>query len=297
MQDIPGHATWRSIEAQTLGWSSDRIFHIVDEQGQHLLLRTNDSSQYVNKRDEFQWTQHLAAKGIAMSQPLDFGLFDSGRQVYSLLSWIEGKDGAQWVAEQPAVACYELGLQAGQILQQIHSVAAPEGTENAEQQMRAIYRKKLEQYRSCGHKVAHEQDFLQFLEQHFHLLADTPLVFLHGDYHLNNMIVGADDQLSIIDFNRCRFGDPARDFNRLALFSCNLSSDFARGQIDGYCAGHADPVFLTRMAFYAAFDTFFSVLWAMDFGEQEVQATLQRTQKVWEDFAGFSRHVPRWYGE
>ena len=175
MQDIPGHATWRSIEAQTQGWSSDRIFHIVDEQGQHLLLRTNDSSQYVNKRDEFQWTQHLAAKGIAMSQPLDFGLFDSGRQVYSLLSWIEGKDGAQWVAEQPAAACYELGLQAGQILQQIHSVAAPEGTENAEQQMRAIYRKKLEQYRSCGHKVAHEQDFLQFLEQHFHLLADTPL--------------------------------------------------------------------------------------------------------------------------
>lgn len=297
MHDIPGHSTWRSIEEQTLGWSSDRIFHIVDAQGQHLLLRTSDAAQHTSKHHEFQWTQHLAAQGIAMSQPLAFGLFDSGRQVYSLLSWIEGQDGAHWVAERPAAACHELGLQAGRILQQIHSVAVPPGTENAEQQMRALYLKKLEQYRSCGYQVAHEQDFLQFIEQHFHLLADAPRVFLHGDYHLNNMIVGADDQLSIIDFNRCRLGDPARDFNRLALFSCNLSSDFARGQIDGYCAGKADPGFFTRMAFYVAFDTFFSVIWAMAFGEEQIHASLQRTQKVWEDFAGFSSVVPRWYGQ
>lgn len=295
MQDIPGYATWRSIEAQTLGWSSDKIFHIVDEQGQHLLLRTSDASQHTSKQHEFQWTRHLAANGIAMSQPLAFGLFDSGRQVYSLLSWIQGTEGTQWVTERPAAACHELGLQAGRILKQIHSVAVPQGADNAEQQMRAIYHKKLEQYRGCGYHVAHEQDFLQFLDQHFHLLADAPLVFLHGDYHLGNMIVGADDRLSIIDFNRCRLGDPARDFNRMALFSRNLSSDFARGQIDGYCAGDVDPVFLTRMAFYTAFDTFFSVLWAMAFGEEQIQASLQRTQNVWEDFAGFSTAVPRWY--
>ena len=30
-------------------------------------------------------------------------------------------------------------------------------------------------------------------------------------------------------------------------------------------------------------------------GEQEIHASLQRTQKVWEDFAGFSRDVPHWY--
>lgn len=63
MQDIPGHATWRSIEAQTQGWSSDRIFHIVDEQGQHLLLRTNDSSQYVNKRSRVPVDPASGGKG------------------------------------------------------------------------------------------------------------------------------------------------------------------------------------------------------------------------------------------
>ncbi len=295
MQDIPQYKTWVKIEPETRGWSTDQKFHIVDDGGQHLLLRLADISQFEKKQKEFFWMEQVSATGIPMSQPIEFGVCNNGVNSYSLLSWVEGDDAGAWLTTRTPAERYRLGVKAGVILKKIHTITAPRAEQDVEQQMQAIFNRKLSAYRTSGLVIEPEADFLRYISQGFSLLPGVSQTFLHGDFHVGNMIVGSDDQLYVIDFNRYKFGDPVRDFHRLAVFSRLVSADFARGQIDGYCGSHPPDNFFRRLAFYTAFDTFFSVLWAHSFGEEEIHKALQRVQMVWEDFAGFSRHVPRWY--
>lgn len=295
MQDIPQYKTWVKIEPETRGWSTDQKFHIIDDGGQHLLLRLAHISQFEEKQQEFFWIKKVAATGIPMSRPLEFGVCNNGANVYSLLSWIEGDEAQVWLTARTPAECYRLGVNAGVILKKIHTIAAPSGEQDVEQQMQAIFSRKLLAYRISGLVIEPEADFLRYISRGFPLLPGISQTFLHGDFHVGNMIVGSGTQLYVIDFNRYKFGDPVRDFNRLAIFSRLVSIDFARGQIDGYCGAQPSDNFFRRMAFYTAFDTFFSLLWARSFGEEEINRARQRLQMVWEDFAGFSRHVPRWY--
>jgi serine/threonine-protein kinase len=295
MKDIPYYKTWVKIEPETRGWSTDQKFHIVDDNSKHLLLRIADISHYEKKEQEFFWIKRVAATGIPMSSPLEFGICNGGASVYSLLSWIEGDETQAWLTRRTPAECYRLGVSAGMHLKKIHAIAVPRVEQDAEQQMQAIFSRKLSMYRTSDLAIEQEADFLRYINQAFPCLHGIPQTFLHGDYHVGNMIVSPDDQLYVIDFNRYKFGDPVRDFSRLAVFSRMVSVDFARGQIDGYCGAHPTNNFFQRMAFYTAFDTLFSVLWARSFGEDEIRNTGQRIQMVWEDFDGFSRYVPLWY--
>eukprot|EP01133_Synstelium_polycarpum_P003984 gene3984-4614_t len=240
-----------------------------------------------------------------MSQPLAFGLFDQDRQVYMLLTWIEGIDGTRWVSENTPLACYNLGVEAGRILAMMHTVKAPTNTESTRQQIQHLYETKIERYRNCGYRVDHDEDFIAYLEANFDILNDQDTgkgaqSFLHGDFHLANMVVSPNNKLSIIDFNRHIFGDPLRDFNRVSVFTRSFSVDFARGQVDGYNHNNNNnnqslEQFFRRLSFYAALDSFFGVLWAIPHGPDAIQSSLKRAQLVWEDFKGFKSIVPLWY--
>lgn len=297
IQDIPGYNTWVTIIPEQRGWSADQKFHLVDEAGQHLLLRLADSTQYDKKAEEFFWMQQAAATGIPMSQPLAFGYCNGGANVYTLLSWVEGDEAEGWLARHSPDEGYQLGLIAGAMLRKLHTLAAPPETPEVESQMWAVFNRKLDQYRAATFVIDQEADFLRAIHQGFPYLSGLSQTFLHGDYHVGNMIVSPEGQLQVIDFNRYKFGDPVRDFNRLTVFSRLANTAFARGQIDGYWDGNPPEMFFRRLAFYTAFDTFFAVLWAAPFGAEEMAKALQRAQMVWADFAGFSRDIPRWYEE
>jgi len=57
-----------------------------------LLLRVADISEYERKKTEFEMMKQVAALGVPMSQPLDFGICYNGKSVYSLLKWCDGED-------------------------------------------------------------------------------------------------------------------------------------------------------------------------------------------------------------
>jgi len=296
MHDIPQYNSWIRVEFIDKGWSEDQKYYIQTKSGEQLLLRLSNISQYEKKKQEFEWMQKVAATGIPMSQPVEFGVCGNGQNVYSLLAWVNGEDAQFAISRFSPVESYNLGIKAGELLRKIHSVPVPDGSADAEIVMKEAFRKKLIDFRSCSIAVPHEQEFLRYMEETFPLLHGVKQHFLHGDYHVGNMIIGSDDSLSVIDFNRFKFGDPYRDFSRMTVFSRITSVPFARGQIDGYW-GRENPSddFFPRMAFYSAFDNLFSVLWAIPFGEQEVRCTLERSQMIFEDFTGFTNCVPKWY--
>ena len=92
MQDIKSYSTFAKIEPVNKGYSSDKKYYIETADGQKLLLRVSDISEYDNKREEFEIIKQVAALGVPMSQPLDFGTCDQGQSVYSLLTWCDGED-------------------------------------------------------------------------------------------------------------------------------------------------------------------------------------------------------------
>ena len=72
------------------GWSADRKFCVTDADGTKYLLRISSPEKEAYKRLEFQMMESVAALGIPMSRPVEFGVCEEG--VYSLQSWIDGMD-------------------------------------------------------------------------------------------------------------------------------------------------------------------------------------------------------------
>lgn len=278
------------------GWSSDQKFYIETQAGKRLLMRVADSSLYAMREREFTIVTKLAAMGLPVSQPIEFGACLGGKYVYSLLSWTDGEDAETVVRQMNPEDSFALGVKAGEILREFHSIPAPDDYPDCGALMRELLEKKKTAYQDCSIQVPHDREFLWYLEDTLPMLDGVRCCLLHGDYHVGNMIVAPDGSLHLIDFNRWKFSDPYRDFNRLATFSRMASIPFVRGQIAGYFGGkEPEEEFFRRMLFYTLLDALFGILWAIPFGEEEIRRQLDRSRMIYEDYEGMTSIVPIWY--
>ena len=58
------------------GWSEDKKYCLTDEQGKRFLLRVSPIEQYDRKKNEYELMGQVAALGVPMCRPLEFGTFD-----------------------------------------------------------------------------------------------------------------------------------------------------------------------------------------------------------------------------
>ena len=70
------------------GWSEDKKYSAVFPNGDRVLYRVSAADQYERKKAEFDIMKQIAALGIPMCMPLEFGTCKDG--VYSIQSWIDG---------------------------------------------------------------------------------------------------------------------------------------------------------------------------------------------------------------
>ena len=120
-KDIKGYENWKSIDNLSKGWSNDEKHVVQTATGEMLLLRLSDIEQYAAKKKEYEIITKYASLGFLMSQPIDFGVCNNGKNVYMLLTWIEGVDLEEALPTLPEGEQYKLGREAGKILKQIHS--------------------------------------------------------------------------------------------------------------------------------------------------------------------------------
>lgn len=123
--DIQGYETFKKIDPITKGWSSDQKYYIETVTNERWLLRIADISQYDHKKHEFEMMKRLAESGVPMSRPVDSGVCNNGQSVYSLLTWCDGEDAQAVLPKLTDTRQYHLGVTAGQILRQVHSIPAP----------------------------------------------------------------------------------------------------------------------------------------------------------------------------
>ena len=105
------------------GWSEDRKYCVTDEQGNKFLLRVSPIEQYDRKKSEYELMGQVAALGVPMCRPLEFGTFDEG--VYSIQTWIDGIDAEENIHNLTNQEQYSYGFEAGKILKEIHKIPAP----------------------------------------------------------------------------------------------------------------------------------------------------------------------------
>jgi len=274
------------------GWSRDKKYCAIDENGQKYLLRISSAEQLQRKQGTFAMMQRTAALGIPMCQPLEIGMCEEG--VYHVESWVDGEDCEAVIGRYAPAQQYAYGVEAGRILRIIHSQPAPETAEDWESRFNKKIDRKIKGYEECPLKYPQGDRFLEFIAGHRHLLKGRPQAVHHGDYHVGNLMIDKNGQLTVIDFDRDDHGDPWEEFNRI-VWCIAVSHPFASGMVNGYFNDDVPLEFWQLLALYIATNTLSSLPWAIPFGQGEIDTMLSQAEDVLDWYAGMTNVIPNWY--
>lgn len=274
------------------GWSGDKKYRVTDKEGNPYLLRISPIEQYHQKKREYDLMCQVADLGVPMCRPLEFGTSEEG--VYSIQTWINGVDAEETAPNLPEEEQYHYGFEAGKILKEIHKIPAPEDMEDWETFFNRKADRKIQWYAGCPLKYENGQAFIDYINNHRHLLCGRPRTYQHGDYHIGNMMIGHDRKLYIIDFNRSDFGDPWEEFNRI-VWCAQTAPLFATGMVNGYFDNQVPTQFWELLALYISSNTLSSLPWAIPFREGQIQVMKDQAKDVLSWYDNMKNPVPTWY--
>ena len=274
------------------GWSGDKKYCVTDDFNEKFLLRISPIEQYERKKSEYDLMCQVAALDIPMCLPIEFGVCDEG--VYSIQSWIEGCDAESLADTLSNDEQYSYGFQAGEILKLIHSIPAPDDREEWESFFNRKMDRKIQMYNECPLKYEDGQPFIDYINSHRHLLKGRPSTYQHGDYHIGNMMIGVDQKLYIIDFNRNDFGDPWEEFNRIVWCAQSMPY-FATGMVNGYFDNNVPEIFWELLALYISSNALSSLPWAIPFGQNEIDVMINQAKDILAWYDNMNQVIPTWY--
>lgn len=274
------------------GWSGDQKYCVTTTDGSKYLLRITTPERAHRFHLGYLRMQEAAALGIPMCLPIEFGESDEG--TYAIHSWIDGTDAEETIPTLSKGKQYAYGLDAGRILKKLHSLPAPAGVTPWAERFNVKIDRKIKMYAECPLKYDDGELFLTFLAENRYLLSDRPQTYQHGDYHIGNMMIDKDGDLTIIDFDRDDFGDPWEEFNRI-VWCAQASPHFASGMVDGYFDGVVPMDFWRLLALYICSNTLSSLPWAISFGEKEIQTMRKQAAEVLLWYDNMRNPVPSWY--
>ena len=293
---IASSVDWRSVTPVEKGWSADRKFRVVTEDGRPLLLRLSDAGLRDEKEKEYGIIEKYAQTGINLSAPLEFGVCEDGKSVYMLLNWVEGRDLEEVLPELSEGEQYALGREAGEILRRIHSIPlSPEDMPTGTKKPKKL--RQLALYEGSDLRIPGDEIALRYVKENMDRIWQEKPVYLHGDFHPGNLIYTPEGALGVIDFNRWEVGDPYEEFYKLESFGREVSAPYCVGQIDAYFRDAVPETFWKALAVYVAHASLYSIKWAERFGQEDIDGMIRRCRTAFEDYDGFRICIPKWYAE
>lgn len=293
-KDIPHSNNWKDIKPIHKGWSEDSKYHVITTQHEQMLLRISDITHLERKEYEYQQTKTISHLDINMSKPIEMGVCNQGKSMYTLYTWIEGSDAEQVLPTLTKQEQYRLGYHSGTILIRLHQFKAPSGQIPWSDYFNQKIDKKIESALECPIKIQHLHEFIEVVNTNRSYLEERPNTFQHGDYHIGNMVISEQGELGIIDFNRLSYGDPWEEFNRI-VFCSRISEYFASGMINGYFEDDVPDAFFKLLQVYICNNQISSLPWAMTCSTEDVRFMMNQAKEVYDSYSGFTKLIPSWY--
>ncbi|EOL41639.1 hypothetical protein RV11_GL002839 [Enterococcus phoeniculicola] len=299
LKHIPEYASWREVRLIDKGWSSDKKYKVVTNTGEEQLLRVFSKQAISAKQQEFLFIKKVASVIKDSSQPIICGEIPNTPFGYMLLSYVQGRDLNSQLPELSNEQQFFLGKSAGLLLKTIHELPVPESVSQQGIQQR-IYDKKcnqLQRYLDSEYYLEGQEAVLSYIEEQLKNIRTRPVCYQHGDFHVGNLIYLPSREIGVIDFNRWDFGDPYEEFYKLQSFSRETSPLFSYGQILGYFDGEVPESFWTFQKLYVAHISLFSVIWAIPYGNKQVEEMIARYYQFKRDYPTPKTLVPEWYNK
>lgn len=187
--DIPDLKRFIRIEPIYKGWSNDKKYYIETNDDRRFLLRVSDIAEYDLKKAEFEMLQCFDKLRIPMSHPIDFGVNNNCKNVYSLLTWCDGYDAEIVLPTMTKSEQYSIGVKSGEILEKLHSIPIQETQDNWAVRFNRKTNIKIKKYQECGIHFVGDDKVIEYIENNRSLLEKRPQCYQHGDYHVGNMII------------------------------------------------------------------------------------------------------------
>ena len=295
MADVKIYDTIVKSEPITKGWSEDKKYYAETENGQRLFLRVSDIAEYNSKKAEYEMMGRVYNHGVCTPRPVEFGLCDDGKSVYQLSEWLDGMSADVALSKMSDAEQYELGVKSGELLRKIHSIPAPDNTDNWGVRFDKKLKTWFDEYNSKPeiHSETGEM-IVRYLKKHRNVLDIRTQTLVHGDYNIENIIVMPDGEVKTIDFNgfNTHYCDPWWDMNNMAWMPV-MFPYFYTGQIKGRLNGEPPEEFWRVFTYYLAYDALAAL--TDPYGLNGIEDGTEIVQNIltWTD--NFRNVVPTWY--
>lgn len=296
IQDIPGYKDWTNITVSMYGWSQNMKYRVKDISGNDYILRVSDISVFDDKKQEYDNIVRLSQNDILMPKPIEFGVCNSGKNVYMLLTWIDGVAVEDVISNLEESLQYQLGYSSGRLLRKIHNCSVIDSKIN----WGTVYEKNIEkiinEYKNTNISIRYEQEIISYIYAYKHLLNGRPQVIRHGDFHVGNMIITPDKEIGVIDFDKCDIGDAWEEFGGI-VWAARLSERFAKGQIDGYFNEEVPDDFFRLFALYIGIYALEHVVRSVSHHQDtmDIESIYTNTAFMTKMFENYSTYIPNWY--
>lgn len=283
--------SWIKVIPINEGWSRDKKYHVYDINGNEYLLRLSSLDSLEKKKWQYKMLQEIEKLNINAPKPIEFGVIDD--QVYLLLTWLKGEKAENAIQNYNEVEQYNLGYNAGKIVQKLHSIKIDSTSDDWWYKYQEKIIMKINRLNELDIYLPKKKIIINHVLNNIHLAKDRPSKLQHGDFHLGNMIIN-NDEIFIIDFDKMNISDPIDEFKPFC-WNVLRSPSFEVGLIKGYLDDNIPSYFFPILSLYAAESMLSSLPWAITFGDKEVKTTYEVINHILYWFDDFKLTVPTWF--
>lgn len=296
IQDIPRFKDWTNITVPMYGWSQNMKYRVKDISGKEYILRVSDISLFDDKKQEYDNIVRLSQNDILMPKPLEFGICNCEKNVYMLLTWIDGVAVEDVLGNLEKSLQYQLGYSSGRLLRKMHNYSTVECKIDWGIEYEKNIEKIIDEYKNTNISIHYEKEIISYINANKYLLNGRPQVIRHGDFHVGNLIITPENEIGVIDFDKCAIGDGWEEFGGI-VWAARLSERFAKGQVDGYFSGEIPDDFFRLLALYIGIYALEHVVRSVKHHKdtRTLETIYSNTDFMAKMFENYHTYIPNWY--
>ena len=272
--------------------TNDEKYYVETYDGRQLMLRIMNITKYEQKKKEHAMLERITGLDIAFSRPVEFGLCNNGKNVYQLLTWIDGEDAESVLPKCTKTEQYNIGLKAGKVFKKINSIPAPDETEAWDIKLSRMLKELTNEFNS---KMELHSEFGETVLGYFkeNVLGVRSQSFCHGDCNPGNIIIMPNGEIGVIDFG-CTYCDPCYDISQAGWYPTRFPY-FYSGLIRGHYGKDPTIEYWKAYTYYWALNIFYALLYPQWVGLDNLENGKKIVRDILDWSDNLSNPIPNWY--